>query len=254
MRVSFVGALVLSVLPWMASHGLLTDTSTYMVALAVLALYKVLQLTLLKPYVIDPAVVAEIGERASRLPTRQDKVAFIHAELARRYRGVAKRDEWIYYTGGGAIGGMDILFATPFEYIMINGSSLPFVGHTGRNAVAFSDTIIDGSALYTQEERPYEREEYGTGGYCYMPRWRSGITAVQDHLWLLEYARGHIWALMPMGMLPILHTTVRTCARTRRHARPVGLHRACVRDVQLDFSTMARTLWVYTKRNLQAMV
>lgn len=43
---------------------------------------------------------------------------------------------------------MTIFYASMFEYVMINGSSLPFTGHTGRNPVTYSDTVIDGEAIY----------------------------------------------------------------------------------------------------------
>lgn len=59
--------------------------------------------------------------------------------------------EWVHYSSGGARGVMCMLYASAWEYVMINGSAIPFVGSTGRNPIGYSDTLLDGEALYYPE-------------------------------------------------------------------------------------------------------
>lgn len=77
--------------------------------------------------------------------------------------------------------------------------------------------------------RPYERLQFKTGDYFYHGNWDCFGTAIPDHVWLLEYARGFIPYLLPFGFADTLFST-------------------------LDFANLLRIQWVYLKLNLRSMI
>src|SRR5262249_62197901 len=69
-----------------------------------------------------------------------------------KYPGRLDLDQpWIFSNAGGAMIQMKLYYASVFEYIMIWGTPIGSEGHSGRHAVGFWDTVIDGEMWYYGE-------------------------------------------------------------------------------------------------------
>jgi hypothetical protein len=95
--------------------------------------------------------------------------------------------------------------------------------------VAFWDTILSGGAQYMHQD-DLSRREYPTGSRVFVDRWQAATIHFPDHCWMLEYARGELFGLLPFGMANTFFNT-------------------------LDFKSAFRTLKIYgtlTLRHLRA--
>ena len=113
-----------------------------------------------------------------------------------------------------------LLHASPREYLLLWGTPVGTEGHSGRQPVEYFDTVLHGEAWYYQEGH-FEREVYRAGDQIYLGARQGAGIRVHEATWMLEYARGPVWRLLPFGLADSVFST-------------------------LDFATVWRTLRSYT--------
>jgi C-8 sterol isomerase len=79
--------------------------------------------------------------------------------------------------------------------------------------------VLHGEAWYGREGR-FEREVYRPGDLIVVDQRESTAIRVDDSVWMVEYARGPVWRLLPFGLADSIFST-------------------------LDFATVVRTLRIY---------
>src|SRR5512133_2495640 len=150
-------------------------------------------------YVFDPDVVHECALAGLGKPKPQMFDAVADA-LAERYPGHIHRDmPWLYSIAGGAMIQMKLYFCSLFEYMMIWGTPIGSEGHSGRHAVGFWDTVIDGETWYYGEGQ-FEKRVYRPGDRIYVGPGQARAMNFTDGVWAVEYARGFIPMSVPFGI------------------------------------------------------
>jgi C-8 sterol isomerase len=114
---------------------------------------------------------------------------------------------WIYSIAGGAMIQMKLYYASTFEYLMIWGTPIGSEGHSGRHAVGFWDTVIDGETWYYAEGQ-FEKRVYRPGDRIYVGPGQARAMNFTDGVWAVEYARGAIPLSMPFGLADELLSTL----------------------------------------------
>jgi len=177
-------------------------------------------------YVFDPDIVHECS--LSSLGTAKPGMfdAFAQAMEA-RYPGRLDLDQpWIFSNAGGAMIQMKLYYASIFEYIMIWGTPIGSEGHSGRHAVGFWDTVIDGEMWYYGEGQ-FEKRVYGPGDRVYVGPNQARAMNFTTGVWAVEYARGPLPLSIPFGLADELVSTLdfATAAQTlSQYASLVGRH------------------------------
>jgi ERG2 and Sigma1 receptor like protein len=169
---------------------------------------------LFDPDVVHACALAGLGKPK---PVMFDAVA---DALEASYPGRIDRSQpWIYSIAGGAMIQMKIHYASIFEYLMIWGTPIGSEGHSGRHAVAFWDTVLDGEAWYYAEGQ-FEKRVHRPGDRIFVGRNQARGMRFTDGLWAVEYARGPLPLSLPFGLADEILST-------------------------LDFATAGQTLGVY---------
>jgi hypothetical protein len=172
-----------------------------------------------KSFAFDPQVIHSVA--LDHLgPPSADHFDHLIATLAARYPGQIHGDQpWVFSNAGGVMIQIKLLHASLNEYILIWGTAIGTEGHSGRNPVEFYDTVLHGEAWYGREGR-FERDVYRPGDHIVVGKRESTGIRVDDSVWMVEYARGPVWRLLPFGLADSILST-------------------------LDFATVVRTLRVY---------
>jgi len=174
-------------------------------------------------YVYDTQVIHEISCKHLGEPL-EEMFANITADLEARYPGTIDTTQpWIYSNAGGVMIQMKLYHATTKEYIMIWGTPIGSEGHTGRNLVAFYDTVLDGEAWYYKEGQ-FARDVYTPGDYIVVKEGEATGMHYPDHVWMIEYARGPLLTLLPFGLSDGLFSTLD--------------YKTVIKTVQIYFSLM----------------
>ncbi|MFL6142310.1 MAG: ERG2 family protein [Labedaea sp.] len=170
-------------------------------------------------FVFDPGVVHECAMTGLGRPKPAMFEAFADA-LAKEYPGRLDLDQpWIFSNAGGAMIQMKLYYASVSEYIMIWGTPIGSEGHSGRHAVGFWDTVLDGEMWYYGEGQ-FEKRVYRPGDRVYVgPNQARGMNFTTG-VWAVEYARGVLPLSVPFGLADGLVST-------------------------LDFATVAQTVTMY---------
>jgi hypothetical protein len=170
-------------------------------------------------YLFDPQVIHECALKGIGKPKPAMFDAIADA-IEDAYPGRIDRSlPWVYSIAGGAMIQMKLYYASIFEYLMIWGTPIGSEGHSGRHAVGFWDTVIDGETWYYGEGQ-FEKRVYKPGDRIYVGPGQARAMNFTDGVWAVEYARGPIPLSMPFGLADELLST-------------------------LDFSTAAQTLGYY---------
>ena len=174
-------------------------------------------------YIFEPGILQQVAKSAiSRNLPIEELVTTIAAELGKRYPGhINTSPSWILSNAGGAMGAMYILHASITEYVMIFGTPLGTEGHTGRFHVDDYFIILSGEQ-WAFSAGQFTREVYRAGDMHHLARRQAKQYRIPEAGWALEYARGAIPTMLPFGLADTFTST-------------------------LDFSTLTRTLWIYTK-------
>jgi len=170
-------------------------------------------------YLFDPDVIHEcaLAGLGKSKPAMFDAVA---DAMEARYPGRIDRSQpWIYSIAGGAMIQMKLYYASIFEYLMIWGTPIGSEGHSGRHAVAFWDTVLDGETWYFAEGQ-FEKRVHKPGDRIFVGPGQARGMSFTKGVWAVEYARGPLPLSLPFGLADELLST-------------------------LDFSTAAQTLGIY---------
>jgi hypothetical protein len=171
-------------------------------------------------YVFDPQVVHECAMVCLGKSTKPAMFAAFAEAMEQRYPGRLNVDQpWIFSNAGGAMIQMKVYYASITEYVMIWGTPIGSEGHSGRHAVGFWDTVIDGEMWYYGEGQ-FERREYRPGDRVYVGPNQSRGMNFTTGVWAVEYARGVLPLSVPFGLMDSMIST-------------------------LDFATVAQTVSVY---------
>ena len=159
-------------------------------------------------YVFDPEVLT----RAAAAGIGQPHPQLFHSirdELEKHYPGkIHHEDIWLFNNAGGAMGMLNILYASLFEYLIFFGSPTGTAGHSGRyHFVEDYAIVIDGEFWYADESKT-TRSVYRPGDVCHLPRGQIRQYKIPENGWILEYARGYIPTMLPFGMVETLTSTM----------------------------------------------
>lgn len=181
-------------------------------------------------FVFDQHVLHAAAKEAvaSGEPLR-GKVRIIRERLNEIYPGhVNMQDEWVYNIAGGAMGQMTVLHASITEYVIIFGTPIGTEGFSGRFLADDYFMILEGEQ-WAFNEGDSERMVFKPGDMHHMPRGEARGYRMPDHCFALEYARGWIPPMLPFGLMDQFTST-------------------------LDARTVARTLSIYTRAAVGAMI
>jgi C-8 sterol isomerase len=171
-------------------------------------------------YVFDPDIVHKCALAGLDKPKPAMFDAFAEAMEHHYPERLVFDRPWIFSNAGGAMIQMKLYYASTFEYIMIWGTPIGSEGHSGRHAVGFWDTVIDGEMWYYAEGQ-FEKRVYRTGDRVYVGPKQARAMNFTTGVWAVEYARGPLPRSVPFGLADELLST-------------------------LDFATAAQTLSIYT--------
>ncbi|TNC20464.1 hypothetical protein [Amycolatopsis alkalitolerans] len=177
-------------------------------------------------HVFDPAVVHECAMASLGLAKPAMFEVFAE-EMDRRYPGRLVVDQpWIFSNAGGAMIEMKLYYASLTEYVMVWGTPIGSEGHSGRHAVGFWDTVIDGEMWYYGEGQ-FEKRVYRPGDRVYVGPGQARAMNFTAGVWAVEYARGPLLTSVPFGLADELVSTLdlATAAQTLSvYASLVGHH------------------------------
>jgi C-8 sterol isomerase len=171
-------------------------------------------------YIFDPLVVHECAMTTLDKPTKPAMFDAFAEAMAQEYPDRLDLDQpWIFSNAGGVMIQMKLYYASISEYIMIWGTPIGSEGHSGRHALGFWDTVIDGEMWYYGEGQ-FEKRVYRPGDRVYVgPNQARGMNFTTG-VWAVEYARGVLPLSIPFGLADGLVST-------------------------LDFATVGQTLSMY---------
>lgn len=170
-------------------------------------------------YVFDPDVVHGCALACLDKPKPAMFDAFAEAMQASYPDRLNLDQPWIFSNAGGVMIQMKLYYASIFEYIMIWGTPIGSEGHSGRHAVGFWDTVIDGEMWYYGEGQ-FDKRVYRPADRVYVGPRQARAMNFTDGVWAVEYARGPLPRSVPFGLADELLST-------------------------LDFTTAAQTLSIY---------
>lgn len=177
-------------------------------------------------FVFDPDVVHKCSLECLGKPKPEMFEAFA-AAMEEEYPGRLDHGHpWIFSNAGGAMIQMKLYYASIYEYIMIWGTPIGSEGHSGRHAVGFWDTVIDGEMWYYGEGQ-FSKRVYLPGDRVYVGRNQSRAMNFTTGVWAVEYARGLLPLSIPFGVADELLSTLdfATAAQTvAQYAALVGRH------------------------------
>jgi C-8 sterol isomerase len=181
-------------------------------------------------YIFEPGILQQVARDAiSKNLPMQGVIASIEVDLGKRYPGhINRAPVWLFNNAGGAMGAMYILHASLTEYVMIFGTPIGTEGHTGR---FYSDDyfIILKGEQWAFSAGEFTREVYRPGDMHHLPRRHAKQYKMPEECWALEYARGAIPMMLPFGLADTFTST-------------------------LDFHTLTRTAWLYTKSTVRELL
>jgi len=150
-------------------------------------------------YLFDPDVIHECALAGIGKPKPEMFDAIADA-MEDAYPGRIDRTQpWLYSIAGGAMIQMKLYYASVFEYLMIWGTPIGSEGHSGRHAVGFWDTVIDGETWYYAEGQ-FEKRVYRPGDRIWVGPGQARAMNFTDGVWAVEYARGPLPLSVPFGL------------------------------------------------------
>ena len=159
-------------------------------------------------HVFDPDVLQRIVQGSLDLP-REEAMDSITQDLHAAYPGhidTGPRD-WIFNNAGGAMGQLTLLYASLNEYLIFFGTPIGTEGHSGRYRTDVYDVMFDGE-MWCYIEGESERSVYKPGDMAFLGKDLAKGYRVHDRAWMLEYARGPIYTMLPFGLADSMVSTL----------------------------------------------
>jgi len=169
----------------------------------------VLDYNMEKLYVFDQNKLHEIAKKVieKQLPTKE-LITVLLDELKREYPGhINVEQRWVFNNAGGAMGAMIVVHCSITEYLLIFGSPIGTIGHTGRYFADDYFMILEGEQ-WAFSEGQLEKEIYKPGDIHHLKRGSAQAYRIPNRAWALEYARGWIPAMMPFGIIEVFTSTM----------------------------------------------
>eukprot|EP01114_Cavostelium_apophysatum_P015124 TRINITY_DN405_c0_g1_i1.p1 TRINITY_DN405_c0_g1~~TRINITY_DN405_c0_g1_i1.p1 ORF type:complete len:214 (+),score=36.33 TRINITY_DN405_c0_g1_i1:82-723(+) len=174
-----------------------------------LAVWSVMDANRHRFFLFDPDRLHAIAKRNidKKLPTRQ-LVRAIAEDLNKEYPGHINMEEhWMFNNAAGAMGAMYILHASITEYIIIFGTPIGTEGHSGRHLSDDYFIILEGEQ-WAYNAGDLEKTVYKPGEMHLLKRGDAQGYKIPERAWALEYARGWIPSMLPMGLADTLSSTM----------------------------------------------
>jgi C-8 sterol isomerase len=158
-------------------------------------------------YLFDPDVIHECALAGIGKPKPEMFDAIADAMEAAYPGRIERTQPWLYSIAGGAMIQMKLYYASVFEYLMIWGTPIGSEGHSGRHAVGFWDTVIDGETWYYAEGQ-FEKRVYRPGDRIWVGPGQARAMNFTDGVWAVEYARGPLPLSVPFGIADEILSTL----------------------------------------------
>ena len=193
--------------------------------LCLLALYQVLRYVQPTPFFIfDPDVLHKCALQAVAFSTTNttERIDYLMGLLREIYPGrIVDGQIWSFNNAGGVMGSMVMVHVSVTEYIIIFGTALGSNGHSGRFLLDDYFMVLEGEQ-WTQRAGDTEMWRFEPGSINHLPKGEAFQYRMPGRCYAMEYARGWIPTMMPFGIVEVFTST-------------------------LDFHTLWKTLWIYTK-------
>ena len=158
--------------------------------------------------IFDPAILGKCAGKGIDKPL-EEAFSAITEELASRYPGhiYTGPRKWIYNSAGGAKGLLTLLHCSLTEYVILFGTDIGTMGHSGCYRTEVFDWVFAGEMWCFEGARP-ERKTYRPGSQAYLAADQTKGYRIPDRGWMLEYARGPIVTMLPFGLADSLLSTL----------------------------------------------
>lgn len=174
-------------------------------------------------YVFDPNVIHEVARGAVGL--RHDEMCrHVIDELVQRYpRYVERKISWVYNVTAGATGILNLVHASLTEYVILYGSPIGTEGFSGRYLVDIYDCVISGEMWTYRSDSLASKNVFLPGDISVMRRGEVEGWRLTDEAWVLEYVRGAVPTMLPLGLIGSIFST-------------------------MDAPTVMKTVWLYGRQ------
>jgi len=178
-------------------------------------------------YLFDPEVLSKIAKAHVDLPLEQ-KFNAIAGDLDKRYPGLIEtQPTWFFSNAGGAMGQTALLHASVREDVSFFGSPTESGGHSGRYSFVDQYAFVIHGTMWCYSEGDLKKKEYRPGEVGFLGRREAkGYRLVNDG-WILEYVRGSILTMLPIGFADTLFST-------------------------MDYTNLIRTIRIYSRHAIRA--
>lgn len=161
-----------------------------------------------KQYLFEKEELAQLAKQYAGL---DHELAFtkVITELRKKYPGHILPDEdlqWIFVNAGGWMGSMCLLHASFTEYVLLFGSAVDTVGHSGRYWVEISDTVISGT-FRQWKEGTTRSEVYYPGDFIVHEAGEATAVQWSAGTWMVEYGRGFIPSTLGFALANTIFST-----------------------------------------------
>lgn len=159
-------------------------------------------------YLFDPDVLKECAAEGIDHPLEEafDRVT---AAVAERYPGHVNTGprRWIFNNAGGAKGVLHLLHGSISEYLILFGSDIGTHGHSGIYRCEVYDWVFAGE-MWCQEGQDPHRKVYRPGSQAHLGADAVKYYKLPERGWMLEYARGPIFTMLPFGLADSVFSTL----------------------------------------------
>ena len=161
-----------------------------------------------KLWVFDKDVLESIMQDTQELGGIA-RINAIVSKLNQCYPGMVNKEiNWLWSNAAGGMWYVGLLHISMVEYLMITGNGCGTEGHSGRTPVVYTDYVIDGDITYSYEHTPYEQVTCTKDQTINTPFMSARSYNIKNSVCLMEYCRGPIITVFPLGIMDTLFSTL----------------------------------------------
>jgi len=182
-------------------------------------------------YVFDIETLHAIARQALGKP-HDEMVRIVVEEAAKAYPAHIDANyprRWLFSLTSGATGVMTILHASFSEYLIIFGTPVGTEGFSGRYRMDIHDFLLSGEIWTYRQDHCGVREVVQPGDHTVLERGNVNGFKIPESAWMLEYGKGFIPSSFPLILGDVLFSAV-------------------------DWTTLAETVWTYSKMALRELL